>query len=179
MPPLVAPPTDKSLANQTIVVHKTAPAATTGIPTLAEVNAALFAALHIYGSFNVTPNQNTGEGPRKLGSLFSPTQLGIVTYPAVDVQYSYKPQLLGTPDSPGNELYEALVPGTRRTVTVLNGKLGSSDQVAANDVANIYLVECGVYREGQTGDGEFDELSTTQALVVVGGEPIAKNIKLA
>lgn len=178
--PLVMPPTSTSLARKPVVILTTAPAAVTGIPILSEANAGVFGTLHIYGDdFAVTPNQNTGEGPRPLGSRFSPTQLGLVTYPATDVQYSYKPQDLGTPGSAGNELYEALVPDSTVTVLVLNDLAGDTDTLTAGDIADIYLMKCGVRRKGQSGTGEFDLFTTTQSLVVVGGVPIAEDHALA
>ena len=176
--PLVNPPTTKSLGQKAVVILTEAPAAGTGIPTLAEVNAGIFASLHFYDDFNVTPSQNTGQGPRKLGSRVTPTRLGLISYPAVDAQYSYLPQSLGTPGAAGNEVYEAFVPGNQNTVVVLDGKDGEeTTAVAANDIGDIFLMECGVYRKGQTGTGEFDELSVTQSLIVVGGEPIATDHK--
>ena len=176
--PLTLPPTAKSLGQKTVVVLSAVPAAGTGIPTVAETNAGLFGSLHFYTPLSFVPNQNTGEGPRKLGAKYVPTALGLITYPAVDAQYSYLPQSLGTAGAAGNEMYEKLVPGTKRTVVVLDGKDGTATTaVAANDIADIFLVECGARRKGETGDGEFDELSVTQSLVVVGGQPIATDYK--
>lgn len=173
------PPTSKSLGRKSVVFLDTPPAAGTGIPTTVEVSAALFASLHLYTPFNVTPNQNTGEGPRKLGAQSVPTENGLVNYPAVEIQYSYKPQDVGTPGADGNELYELLVPGTQVTVVVLDDVDGDISAVAAGDVADVYLMECGVRRKGATGDGEFDQFSVTQSLIVVGGEPVAEDHVLA
>lgn len=177
--PISLPPTSKSLGRKSVVFLDTAPAATTGIPTTVEVSAALFGSLHLYTPFNVTPTQNTGEGPRKLGATSVPTENGLVNYPAVEIQYSYKPQALGTPGAAGNELYELLVPGTQITVVVLDDKAGDISSVTAGDVCDVYLMECGVRRKGQTGDGEFDQFSVTQSLIVVGGEPVAEDHVLA
>lgn len=177
--PISLPPTSKSLGRKSVVFLTTPPAAATGIPTTVEVSAALFGSLHLYTPFNVTPNQNTGEGPRKLGAISVPTENGIVNYPAVEIQYSFKPQDLGTPGSDGNELYEALVPDAQITVVVLDDMDGDISSVTAGDIADIYLMECGVRRKGQTGDGEFDQFSVTQSLIVVGGEPIAEDHALA
>jgi hypothetical protein len=178
--PLVNPPTTKALGQKAVVILTTPPAAGSGIPTIAEVNAGIFASLHFYGNFNVTPNQNTGEAPRKLGSKVSPQRLGLVTYPAVDASYSYMPQDLGTPGSDGNEVYEALVPGDQVTVVVLDGVDGEeTSTVAAGDISDIYLMEVGARRKGETGDGEFDEKQCTTSLIVVGGEPIATDHALA
>lgn len=177
--PLVMPPTVKSLGNKSVVILTTPPAAPSGIPTLTEANAGLFASLHIYGDFNVTPTQNTGEGPRPLGTVQVPTELGLVNYPAVTVQYSIVPQELATPGANGNEVYEALVPGAKVTVLVLDGFDGEASTLTAGDVADVFLMECGIRAKGQTGDGEFDKKTATSQLIVVGGEPIAENHALA
>lgn len=173
--PLIPPPTVKSLGQKSVVILTTPPAATSGIPTRTEVNAGLFASLHFYGDFSVTPSQNTGEAPRKLGSVVQPQQFGLTTYPAVEASYSYVPQALGTTGAAGNEVYEALVPGDRVTVVVLDGIDGEIDEIAATAVGDIFLMEAGKRRKGQTGDGEFDEKSTTQSLIIVGGEPLAED----
>lgn len=104
--PLVAPPVSKSFARQSVVILTTPPAAGSGIPTVTEVNAGLFASLHLYNPFRFTPTQNTGEGPRKLGSKFTQTELGQANYPAVEAQYSFLPQELGDAGADGNEVYE-------------------------------------------------------------------------
>lgn len=177
--PLIMPPKSSALGRKSVVILTDAPAAASGIPTLAEANAGVFASLHIEGDFNVTPTQNTGEAPRPLGSKFSPTELGMVNYPATEVQYSYKPQLVGTPGSAGNEVYEALVPGTQVTILVLNDVDGEISALTTSQVADVFLMECGVRRKGATGTGEFDRLSVTQSLVTVGGEPIAEDHAMA
>ena len=175
---ITLPPTEKALGRKVVVFLDTPPAATTtGIPTLVEVNAGLQASLHLYTPFNVTPTQNTGEGPRKLGAKSVPQQNGTITYPAVEVQGSYLPQSLGTPGAVGNEVYEMLktaeAAGDKLTAVVFDGIDGDTDPIPANSVGDVYLVEPGVIRKGATGDGEFDELSFTSSLVIVGGEPVS------
>ena len=81
--------------------------------------------------------------------------------------------------TPNQNTDELLVPGTQLTVVVLDDMDGDIDAVVAGDVADIYLMECGVRRKGQTGDGEFDQFSVTQSLIVVGGEPVAEDQALA
>lgn len=175
--PISAPPTEKALGRKVVVFLDTPPAAGTGIPTLVEVNAGMQASLHIYTPFNVTPTQNTGEGPRKVGAKTVPQQNGLVTYPAVEVQGSYRPQELGTPGAAGNELYELMkdaeAAGDKLTAVVFDGIDGDTDPIPASTVGDVYLVEPGVIRKGATGEGEFDELSFTTSLVISGGEPIA------
>lgn len=181
--PISLPPTEKALGRKVVVFLDAAPAAGTGIPTTVEINAALFAALHLYTPFNVTPTQNTGEGPRKLGAKSVPMENGIVSYPAVDVQGSYLPQELGTPGAVGNEVYEmfktAEAAGNSLTAVVLDGIDGDVSAVAVGDVADVYLVEPGVIRKGATGEGEFDHIAFNCSLVVVGGEPVAIDRVLA
>lgn len=175
--PISLPPTEKSLGRKVVVFHDTPPAAGTGIPTLVEVNAALQASLHLYTPFNVTPSQNTGEGPRKLGAKTVPQENGVVTYPAVEVQGSYLPQELGTPGAEGNELYEMLkaaeAASDKLTVSVFDGIDGDVSAIPTSAVGDVYLVEPGVIRKGSTGDGEFDHIAFMCSLVISGGEPVA------
>lgn len=177
--PIDLPPTSKSLGRKVVVFLDTAPAAASGIPTVTEVNAALFASLHLYTPFNVQPNQNTGEGPRKLGATTVPTENGLVTFPAVEISYSRKPQDLATPGAAGNELYELLVPGTQRTVVVFDDLPGDTSAITAGDVCDVYLVDPGRRRKGETGEGEFDQFDVKQSLVIVGGEPVAEDHAMA
>ena len=146
---------------------------------MTEVNAALFAQLHIYGTFNVPINQNTGEGPKKLGQRSVPTEFGLTNIPAITVNYSYKPQGLGTPGTAGNELYEALEPGVQVTTVVLDAIDGETDALVAADIADIYLMEAGVRSKGETGEGEFDQKQVMQQMIVVGGKAIAEDHALA
>lgn len=176
---LPMPTTVNAHGNKVVVFLDTPPAAGSGIPVVAEVNAGIFASLHLYTPFNVQPTQNTGEGPRKLGAKTVPTELGTVTYPAVEIQYSYNPQAADAGGGDGNELYDALTEGTQLTAVVLNGLDGEKATVAAADVADVYLVECGVQRKGETGEGEYDQFSVTQSLRIVGGEPIVQDHALA
>lgn len=177
MPPIDLPPTEKSLGRKVVIFLDTPPAAPTGIPTLVEVNAGLQASLHLYTPFNVTPTQNTGEGPRKLGAKSVPQQNGLVTYPAADVQGSYLPQQLGTPGAVGNEVYELLkaayIAGDKITAVVFDAIDGDTDPIPADSVGDVFLTEPGVIRKGATGEGEFDEIAFNCSLVITGGEPVA------
>lgn len=175
--PISLPQTAKALGRKVVVVHETPPAAPNGIPTLVEVNAAFFASLHMYTPFNVTPSQTTGEGPRKLGAKSVPQQNGTVTYPAVDVSASFMPQLAGTPGGDGNELYDvfkaAEAAGDKLTISVFDDLDGDLSAIPPNAVGDVYLVEPGVIRKGQTGDDDFAEWNFMTSLVIVGGEPVA------
>lgn len=163
------PETVKSQGNKILIVLTTPPAAPAA-PTLAELNAGLFVQCHLYGDFSGTPNQNVGEGPRKMCSRVQPQQLGNVTYQIADIQYSYVPQELGTPGADGNEAIEALTPGTDVYVYEGAGIDGKTGAVVAGDVLNAYHLDCGEQRRGQTGDGEYDEFSVTQSFVMSNGE---------
>ena len=177
--PLTNPPVASSIGQRTVVILDPADvAAGSGIPTLTEANAGLFASLHFYGSLRPVPTQNTGEGPKKMGSKFSPTKLGRITYPSIDAQASYLPQALATTGAAGNEVYESFVPGSQRIILVLDDKdAEATTALVANDMADIFLMDIGAQRKGETGDGEFDEFACTTALVVAGGEPIAVDHK--
>lgn len=180
MATLELPPTDNALASQVAVILTTPPAAANGIPTLTEINAGLFAQCYLYARVGATPNQATGEGKRKLGSRRTPTKLGQVTYEAIELQYSYKPQMLGTPGHPGNKLYEALEPGATVTVALFDALPGdTTSAITASAVTDVYRCTNGVRAKGVTGDTEFDDLAVTQKLVIEDGGPIAEDHVLA
>jgi hypothetical protein len=168
--PVTLPPTTSALGNQTIIVLDTAPA-NPAAPTKAELNAGLFAQCLIYGRLNAQPSQNTGEAPRKGCSKISDQRLGLTTYPSFDVSYSYMPQDAAAAGGDGNELYDILVPDTEVYVYLAEGLDGEDTSVlaTADVVNNGFKVKVGEYREGVTGDGEFDEMNVMQALVPQGG----------
>lgn len=162
------PPTTKSFAAQHIVFIKSpAPVHASGVPTVAEVNAGTRSQGYIYGNFHIQPTQDSGAGPRKNGSRKVLTELGAVTYPAIEIQYSYGPQQAGTIGSVSNKLYELLTPGAVLTVAVFNGLDGeTTETVATGAVADLFKITCGARRKGQTGDSEYDHMAITQTLVV-------------
>lgn len=168
--PVSLPDTVTSLGNKVVIFLDTPPTVPAA-PTKAQLNAGLFAQCHIYGTLSAPPTQNTGAGPSKLCSKIEEQRLGRVIYPAFDVQYSWVPQEAATPGADGNELYELLVPGTEVYAYILDGLDGeATSTLATGDVVNQgFLVQVGEYREGQTGDGEFDEFAVTQSLVPKGG----------
>lgn len=169
--PISMPPTTNSYANQVMVVLDTPPANPL-LPTLAEINAGLFISCHTYGSTNIQPEQSTGQGPRKSCTRVVPTELGSVTFPAIEVQYSYVPQEMGTPGAAGNEAVEALVEGVSKHIYIAEGVDGKASALATGDVVNHYYVDAGVQRRGYTGDGEFDKNAVSQALILKdGSEP--------
>jgi hypothetical protein len=167
--PLSMPTTIKSQGNSLLIVLPTPPVSLTA-PTKAELNAGKFITCHIYGSWSITPSQNTGEAPRKACSTIVGQQLGNVTYPPIEIQYSYVPQALGTPGSAGNEAFEALVPGSVVFLAEGVGLDGKTSALSTGALVNLLKqVTCGVQRRGMTGDGEFDEFSVTQSLVLADG----------
>lgn len=171
---LSLPATDKALGNIVLVALTSNPAAGTGIPTVTECNAGKFVTCHIYDEAILFPaNQNTGDGPRKACVTTVPAQLGTVKYDVEEIQYSYKPQLLGTPGNAANLAYETFVPGSTLTLVQILGVSGTLSTVTAGQVANIYKVTVGAYSVGTTGNGELDELSVKSKLALINGVPIA------
>jgi hypothetical protein len=164
------PETVGSYGNASLVVLASAPSLTA--PTITVLEAGEAITCHVYGTFASAPTQTTGSSPRKMCQINEPQRLGSVTYTINDIQYSYNPQELGTPGAAGNEAFEALTPGTNVWLVERVGISGRNADFTAGELVNIYPVECGVQRRGQTGDGEFDEFSVTQSFVLVdGAEP--------
>ena len=165
---VMMPETVQSQGNKILIVLTTPPAIPSQ-PTIAELNAGLFVQCHLYGDFSGTPNQNKGEGPRKMCTRVVPQELGNVTYDLADWQYSYVPQAMGTPGADGNEAVEALTPGTDVHVYEGPGIDGKTGAVVADDIVNHWHLDCGVQRRGQTGDGEFDQFAVSQSFVMSNG----------
>lgn len=170
--PVDLPPTSTALGMKVVNILDSAPTSETA-PTKANLNAGFFGQCHIYGAeaLSPQPNQNTGTAPPKLCTKVEEQRFGRTTWPAFDVQYSIKPQELGTPGADGNEMYELLVPGTHVWFNIANDLDGEATSAfATGDVINGgFYVEVGEYREGQTGTGEYDEFSCTQTLLPKGG----------
>lgn len=174
--PLEMPPTDKSQGNTLYtVMAEPAPAATNGIPTLAEENDAVRAGCFFYGDPTLAVNQNTGEGPRKSCAKVVPTEEGNTNFPGIEVQYSYKAQELGTPGHPGNVLYETLVPGEEITLSAFYALDGRIEEIPEDAVGDVVKMKCMRRRKTRTGDGEFDQHSVTQMLLPVGGDFVVED----
>lgn len=174
------PEVDKAKGNRLYVILTTPPAAATGIPTLAEVNAGLNAGCYLYGPITGTPTQNSGQGPEKWCMQSTPTVLTDYTYPPFSLQYSYRQQLLNTPGDPANALYEALPINREVTLVVLDGVDAKATAVAApNNIADIFRAKAGVQAKGATTDDNLGEISISQQLEIVGGAPVAIDHPLA
>lgn len=170
----VTPATQQTYAKKVIAVLDAAPANPQS-PTLAELNAATFIQCHIYGDWLAsTPEQSVVSGNRKMCSTTTPQLLGTVTYAVNEITYSYLPQEMGTAGAAGNEAIELLTEGTQQWVAEAHGLDGEgTDAFVADDVVNLYHIEWGVQRRGETGDGESAEASVSQSGVLVSGsEPI-------
>lgn len=170
--PLATPPRTKSLANTVMVIHETPPAGP--LPTRTEVDAALFAQCYIFGEFNPVPNTNVGEGPAFWCDDEVEQEDGRTTWSVEPLQYTYMPQLLGTPGSVGNEVYEALTPGTELVVSLFHGVSGRldalPDEVAVGDVFKIKALSRA---RSKTGDTDLDKKTMTQQIRMVGKAPLA------
>lgn len=166
----VQPPTT-SLFGKQVAVILTTPPANEDTPTLTELNAGLFISCHTYGMLSQQPEQESGTAPRKTCAKTQDTRLGPVTWPLIELQYSYRPQEAATPGAEGNEAYEALVPGTEVRAYFLDGLDGeNTDALVAGDVINRgFVCTVGEYREGPTGDDAFAEAAVNQGLAPRGG----------
>lgn len=169
----VSPPTT-SLFGKQVAIILTTPPASPSAPTLAELNAGIFIQCHTYGMLSQQPEEETGTATRKTCATTQDTRRGPTTWPAIELQYSYRPQEAATPGAEGNEVYEALPEGIEVYAYFADGLDGEgTDALVTGDVVNRgFLVETGAQREGPTGDDSFAEAAVMQNLFPRGGRTL-------
>jgi hypothetical protein len=152
-------------------------------PTLTEVNAGVLLGKYLmpdWDGFNGT--QNKGES-RRFSSRETYQRFGRTAHSIAPLVYTYNPQLLGTPGSPGNEVYEACAEGNLGYFVMGYGLLAEDELTGeplpfeANDIISFAPAECGEQFEAARGADEFAPLTVTQELIVKGKK--IKNRKIA
>ena len=136
-------------------------------PTVTEATAGTNVSCFLMPDWDgVTPTQNTGED-RRFCSRQTFTRLGRVQYEVAPLMYTYLPQQVGTPGNEGNEAYEALAEGNTGFLIMAYGVDAEGD-LSADDIVDVFPVECGVQGKQARGSDEFAPLTVTQTLVVRG-----------
>lgn len=166
---IVQPETFASQGNTSFYILTAAPV-DPAAPTVAEINAGVVGSCYFYGTGpSSTGEQATGERPRKACNKITVQALGAVTFTMEAAQYSHDPQ--GDAADEANAVRTALAEGTRVWIYDRMGKDAETAAVAAGDVMRGHHVDTGVQNWGQTGDGEFDEFSVTQAMTYTATDP--------
>lgn len=155
----------KAMGNTSVTVVQTI--ADTNAPTLTEINAATSVNVSCFlftGSGAATATTNTGDAPARLCSTQTFQELGNTSYSVGDLQYVYDPQAEDTDDA--NKARTALTPGSEVYLVYRYGMSAQEVPYAADQKVDIWKVRLGPQNKTQTGDGEFDQLSITQSVVV-------------
>lgn len=142
-------------------------------PTLAELQAAGvtdISCLLMQDGFGEDAEEGTNTD-RRMCSKEAYTLGGTVTWTIQDLRYVYDVQ---NPESPTNEAYAALTPGTRGFIVARWGKDASVD-FAGGDIVDVFPVELGVQRK-QTPEAN-SELKVLQRPRVIGNK--ASDVALA
>lgn len=167
---VVFPEAVKQQGNTSVVVAQDV--ADTAAPSLAgEINDAtsVNVSCYLYSGGVGSSSTNKGEAPRRLCSTKTFQQFGNTTYEVTDLQYVYDPQ---KPDSDAaNKAKAALTEGSEVYLVIRKGMSAETAAYATGQIVDIWHVQLGPQNRGVTGDGEFDEYSITQSVIVL-GEPV-------
>lgn len=161
---VVFPDAVKSQGKISVVAIALADLTSTSSPSLAELNTdGVNVSMYLYtGSAVPVSTTNTGESPRRLGSKNIIQEFGTTNHALGDLQYVYDPQ--ASSSDPANAAKTLLVEGDEFYLVYRYG-VDSEDAFALADKVNVWHVQVGPQNEGSTGDGEFDQLSITQAVI--------------
>lgn len=173
--PIVFPTAVKAQGNTSVTVAQTVTIAGPKILTELEAVTSVNVSCFLYSGGAGTSEQAKGSSPDRLCSTDSFEQFGRTTYTVSDLQYVYDPQAL--PAAPANAARTALVEGTDVWLVVRRGKSAQNDAYVVGDKVDLWHVRLGRQNKTSTGDGEFDEFSITQTVIVL--EPPVEDVALA
>jgi hypothetical protein len=162
--------------NTSVVVVQTianpeAPSLATDINAATSVNVSCY----LYSGGVGTSTTNKGEAPRRLCTTSVLQNFGQTTYEVTDLQYTYDPQEDLTHEN--NDARNALTEGSEVYLVVRRGLNAQDTAYAAAQKVDVWHVRLGPQNKTQTGDGEFDEYSITQAVVAM--EPPVEDVEIA
>ena len=145
-----------------------APSLATDIDAATSVNISCF----LYSGGVGTSTTAKGEAPRRLCTTSVLQNFGQTTYEVTDLQYVYDPQAALSTDD--NKARNALTEGSEVYLLVRRGLNAQDTAYAAGQYVDVWHVRLGPQNKTQTGDGEFDENSITQAVVAI--EPPVEDV---
>lgn len=157
---LQMPTTTQSFGNQSLVVldtEPTDPAAATSV----EVTAGENISCHMVGDWWPSATTEKVNKQRKMCQTKTAQFLGTTTYETPALVYTYAPQSVNTPGSPGNEAYEALPEGTTVYLLQRLGVAGNTP-VETGDAYRLIAVELGPQIPGASAEDAGGEFTITQ-----------------
>lgn len=117
-----------------------------------------------FREFNPQMTTNTGNAPRRIGTVNQLPVEGLTQYEGIEVRYPYNPQEDDT--HPDNEAKSMMTRGTVLNAVVRKGP-PAEDPFAAGDRVEIWEVRCGKQNFGRSGDDEFAEFEVIQMVFPV------------
>jgi hypothetical protein len=162
---IVFPEATKAQGNTSVAVVQTI--AIPGAPDLSsEIQAAstVIASCYLYSGGVGTTSTTKGEAPRRVCTTNSYQQFGNTTYEVSDLQYVYSPQ---GADAEADAMRDALTEGSEVFLVVRRGLPAETTAFAAGQKVDVWKVRLGPQNKTQTGDGEYDEYSITQSVIVI------------
>lgn len=138
-----------------------APKLATEVNAVTSVDVSCF----LYGGGIGTSTQNKGEAPKRICATDTFQQFGNTTYEVSDLQYAYDPQQALT--AAVNKARQILEPGTEVWLVVRLGLAAQTEEWDEGQFVDLWHVRLGRQNKTTTGDGEFDELSITQGVIVL------------
>lgn len=142
--------------------------ASPGVPSMAtDIGAAstVIVSCYLYSGGMPTKTVNKGTRPRRVCSKSDKQAFGVKTYDITDLQYVYDPQALIT--AAVNKARGALTEGSTVFVLIRRGLDAQTSAFAIGQKVDVWKVTLGPQNKTTTGDGEFDEFTITQSVIVV------------
>lgn len=123
---------------------------------------------HVVGDWWPSATTNKVDRARKMCQTKVTQALGTTTHETPTLQYTYKPQSVGTAGAAGNEAYEALPEGATRYLLQRLGKDGTS-AIATGDKYRLFPVELGPQIPGTSSEDEGGEFVINQEVSFASG----------
>lgn len=152
--------------NTSVVVVQTM--AAPGVPSLAtDIGAAssVNVSCYLYQGGVPTKAQSVGDRPRRICSKKTLQAFGNKSYTVTDLEYVYDPQ--GASSTTGNKARTALAEGSTVFLIVRRGLDSQTSAFVAAQKVDVWKVQLGPQNKTATGDGEFDEMTITQSVLVL------------
>jgi len=123
-----------------------------------------------------TATTNKGAAPRRVCTTDEFQEFGNTSYEVSDLQYVYSPQ--GAASTDANKAKQALTEGSIVYLVIRKGLDADTAPFVAAQTVEVWRVKLGPQNRTMTGDGEFDQFSVTQT-VVVKGKPVLDGVVAA
>lgn len=167
---ITLPETTDAFGNISLVVILSKPLSLSAVSLATDLgsSAAKNITCHTVGDWMGTATTEKSARARKLCQTKQSTALGTTTWDAPTIQYTYKPQSVGSSGTSGNEAYEAMPEGSERYLLQRLGKVGTS-AIALGDKYLLWPVELGAQVPVMTTQDAGAEFAINQEMAFISG----------